>query len=103
MQKNPAIKQNKLLQRLQKKENEEENVQEKEELEIEIEQKYQDIPDTQNKEKDKKKKKTTKRINLNDKNLLYSNEGIKKIYDVMINQDFNSSKDVNKITLFTYI
>jgi len=44
--------------------------------------------------KEKKEKKKIKRINLDENNLLFGQNGIRKLYDIIIKSDFNSSREV---------
>jgi len=45
-------------------------------------------------------KKATKRVNLDEDNLLYGQNGIRKFYDIIMQTDFKSSKEVKRIFIF---
>lgn len=57
-----------------------------------------DAEDPEGKMKNEKKKvdkKQIKRIKLDENNLLYGPNGLRKFYDIIMNTNFNSSKEVN--------
>ena len=77
-------------QKKNKNKEENEKIKEKDESKMEIDKEIKENL----KEIKEKKKKVTKRVVLNEQNLLYGEEGIRKLYNVMINQEFNSAKEV---------